>query len=77
MLLIYVLLIWMAAFETAGPVIPGGGRGSLVQGPPSLTYRPPQAAGPEARVRVEVCDWPVWSTQVIEIESPGWYLTSA
>ena len=23
-----------------------------------------------------VCDWPEWSTQLIEIESPGWYLTS-
>src|SRR5580658_10906610 len=34
-----------------------------------------QAAGPVVRVRFEVCDWPVWSVQVSEIESPGWYLT--
>src|SRR5260370_11539390 len=37
---------------------------------------PDQAAGPVVRVTVEVCDWPLWSTQVILIESPGWYLTS-
>jgi Domain of unknown function (DUF1707) len=30
-----------------------------------------QAAGPLVRVTVVACDWPSWSTQVIEILSPG------
>ena len=27
------------------------------------------------RVRVSVCDWPDWSSQVTEMWSPGWYPT--
>src|SRR5438132_571457 len=71
------------ADKTAKPVIPGGGRGSLARTgqaagcPPlrgadvALSY----AAGPFARVTVVVCDWPDWSSQLIETLTPGWCLT--
>src|SRR6516165_11196239 len=64
--------------QTTRPVTPGGRgapRGSLVQGP-AWSGGSDQAAGPEASVTVEVCDPPEESAQLIEMESPGWYLTS-
>ena len=43
--------------------------------PPATQIAGCYAAGPLARVRLLVWDWPEVSVQLTAIESPGWYLT--
>src|SRR5262249_52098322 len=62
--------------QTAKPVIPGAaGDHWLVGDGPQGCPPPSYAAGPLARVTVAVCDCSDWSTELIEILSPGWYFT--